>query len=444
MAEPEEPGNASVTFADIVNDANKDRAWYDLASVKPYVNLKNGYITVSVLSFVLMAIFGMVNIHVHDDCRVPEPSGRCCKCVELTTQQLDGQTIPKGTSLNSLYYGVVMIINSAFGIYYVITGVQSENKYQMLCMLVTQFLECARGLVDTLLDEADSQEAMQRKDISTGLMAAATVLLVVSCVLVTPVYRSFGWASNRRVGARRSVLQMYKRYQKFRALNRLDVQSSFLLFIIFLGYVAQTEAQGAWVWVALFLCDTFASRFMVKYLKQEDRVGVAISMMAKTFVIAWWSIVVWQYYQCYTRFEDSRAHTEGWYSTALAPNLESVADSFNGVSCLGRSTFHDDRTLEVVFLNLIQALIFRISSMLIGFAVVGNFGKGLKTALYDIEEEQSKVGQGLAEGSHTDDEDDEDDEQMQEFVPTRVVKAEHLAAASSTSALNNSADYRAM
>jgi hypothetical protein len=421
---PSEVENDSVSFADVIQAAAAETPWHERFQMKKLVNLKNGYIVISSLSFVLMAIFGIVSIDIFDECNVPAPTDRCCECLDLRPDQLQGQTMPRSTSVNNLYYGLVMIINSGFGIYYVFTGVMSENKYQILIMLVTQFLECCRGLVDTALDKPNSPSAVERRDTATGLMIAASVLFLLSCVVVTPVYRSFGWATSKRIGARRSTLQLYKRYQRFRALNRLDIQSSFLLFLIFLGYIASTEAQGSWVWIVLFLCDALASRFMVKYLKQEDKFGVAVSMVSKTFIVAWWAVVVYQYDQCYSNYEESRAATDGWWNSWIIPNLQETAASFNGRWCLGRDTFHDARTYELVVLNFAQALIFRFASMAMGMIVVANFGKGLKSAMYSLDEEQAKIGKGVAKGGDTDDE----DEAIAEFVPMRTVKAEDLAA----------------
>lgn len=405
-------------FADVVKSTKGKEAWWSVDVMK-YVTKKNAYVCVSVLSFTLMAIFGIVSMYLHDDCLVAKPEGRCCACLDVNATMMGGQEMPMRQSRNSLFYGILMLLNSFFGIYYVWNGVTTENKYQLLCMLVTQFLECSRGLVDTLLEEADSPDAAKRREINKWLMICASVLFLVSCSVVYPVYQSFGWRSFRRAGAKRSVLQMYKMYQRFRALNRLDVQSSFLLFIIFLGYLAETESQGAWVWICLFLTDSIASRAMVKYLKQEDMRGVIISVIAKTFVVIWWIVVVVQYLGCYERYTDSLARTKGWFDGPFYPDLKSVADSYNGVNCLAPKTFHDARTFEVMVLNLVQALVFRFSSVGIAYVVVRNFGKGLKHALYDIEDAPPKPLQPGDKDETEDDSDGSGDEQPMRFIPKK-------------------------
>jgi len=226
-------------FASIVATTRGEEKWYHV-DWKRHLSLKNGYMVVSSLSFFLMALFGFFMFHRPDRCMVSRPSGRCCSCLDVNESKMMGQVMPVITVNNDLYYGIIMVINSGFGIFYVITGVRSENKYQLLCMLATQLLEVARGLVDAILERPTDGAAETNRRVRENFMYAAGVLFFISLVLIKPVYGTIGWRIFRRGGAKRTVRQMYKWYQRYRAFNRLDVQSSFLLFLIFILY------SGAW------------------------------------------------------------------------------------------------------------------------------------------------------------------------------------------------------
>lgn len=378
----------------IIAASKGNRPWYERLNLSRYLNVKYAYLGVSVMSFMLMAIFGFVNMYVTEDCIIEDPPpARCCSCVKLNDTQLFGQTIPRQRSFNSVYYGVVMVINSVFGMYYVVVGLRNENKYQLFCMLITQLLECARGLGDSVLEPKSENEV--NRPIREGLMYAALALCLISGVLVRPVYKVFGWAIFRRGGAKHSTRQMYKRFQLFRALNRLDVQSSFMIFIIFILYL-DTIQRNWWVFAVLGICDIIASRSMVRCLKQESKAGFYVSTLAKLYVTIYWIVVLVDYEACYERYELSREVTTPWWTMDRAPDFQSVYASYNGLSCLAPLTVHDARTKEVIILNFVQALLFRLGSIVASTFVLRNFGKGLKGVFYKLEEAKGSTATAAA------------------------------------------------
>lgn len=365
-------------FEAIVNAAKPRRRWYQM-DLRSKLNAKTGYVTFAFGAFAIMFIFGALSIHVDDDCLIQNASGRCCSCVEIAnaTERLNGQVMPMKTSYNDVYYGVLMMINSLFGILYLYTGLTQENKYLLFCMVATQTLECSRGLIDVFLDKGGTL-LFERQ----ALMYLTIAFMVVGWIFLRPVYRMFGWKIFRQGGAKKTIRNMYKMYQRYRAANFLDIQSSFLIFIIFFFYLDVVRWHGYWVFICFFLCDISASRFMLKYLKREDMKGVIISVVAKLFVITWWVLVIYYYLSCFNRYRESRELTASWWELGYVPELMSVYESYNGLSCLAPGTVHDDRTLEVLAINFGQALLFRFGSLVITVFVCRDFGKGLRDVFY--------------------------------------------------------------
>lgn len=369
-------------FQAIVNASRPQRKWYQV-DWKNLLTAKMGYISFAFGAFAIMFLFGVLSIRVTQECAIQNTEGRCCTCVEIAdpVQRLHGQVMPTRTSWNDIYYGVLMMVNSLFGVLYLYTGLSSENKYLLFCMVATQTLECARGLVDIALDTTSSNKTTIAT-VRTAMMYITVVIMVAGWVFLRPVYRMFGWKIFRQGGAKKSIRNMYKNYQRYRAANLLDIQSSFLIFLIFFLYLDVVRWHGYWVFICFFLCDIQASRYMLKYLKREDLRGVIISVAAKVFVITWWVLVIYYYMSCFERYETSRALTGSWWQLGYVPELSSVYDSYNGLSCLAPNTVHDARTLEVLAINFAQALLFRFASLVISVFVCKDFGKGLRDVFY--------------------------------------------------------------
>jgi hypothetical protein len=210
---------------------------------------------------------------------------------------------------------------------------------------------------------------------------------------------------------------MYKKFQTYRALNLLDIQSSFMLFVILFLYL-RVQNFDYWAFFCMFVCDIQASRYMLKYLKHEDITGVVVSIIAKLFVVSWWAAILNSYQTCYSNFNNSRAATTTWFtptntSFQFAPDLNTVVASYAGKSCISDLTIHDARTSEMIYLNFGQAVLFRVGSIVVSIFVCKNFGRGLKDVFYTRESSDSErelVGGSLNNdsekryGEHSDEE----------------------------------------
>jgi hypothetical protein len=376
-------------FANIVNRSKPKTKWYKV-DIKRILDARVGYQVTAYGSFLLMMLFGILAMRIPSLCLVTNPTGRCCTCVydepfdSDALMRMNGQVMPRISTYNDVYYGVVMVINSLFGMLYIFTGLRDENKYLLFAMFATQTLECGRGLLDTFLER--SQENPAIRNTREIFMYCACGAMVGSWLFLRPLYKQFGWKIFRVGGAKKEIRQMYKTFQQYRALNLLDIQSSFMLFVIFFLYLS-VENFDYWAFFCMFLCDIQASRYMLKYLKHEDFTGVLISVVSKLFVVSWWTVILNTYLSCFNRFNDSRAATQEWFtptntSFGYAPDLGSVADTYAGTSCISSHTQHDARTLEMLLLNFSQAAVFRIGSIIVGFVVCRNFRRGLRDVFY--------------------------------------------------------------
>lgn len=367
-------------FQKIVDNTRGQKKWYQV-DWRRNCTITTGYVACSSLSFFLMALFGALNMKITSECAIHDPNSRCCDCPTLSAAHFDGQSMPKIDAWNDVFYGVMMIVNSGFGAYYIWAGVKHENKYLLFCMIATQALECFRGLVDVILEAEDVENAGMRI-LREVVMILACITMFGSWAFLHPVYKKFGWHIFRRGGAKKNVREMFKTYQRFRAFNRLDVQSSALLFVIFACYLSYARGVGVWVFIVMAVLDIASSGYLVKYYKREDKFGVLCSIAGKLFVVVWWLCVLQKYWLCYSRFGDSMDRTIPWLKLDAPVDFSSIRLTYNGVSCLADSTTHDARTQEVVIITLVQALLFRFFSLGVSFFVYRNFGKGMKDIFY--------------------------------------------------------------
>lgn len=403
-------------FANIVKRSTPKRKWYKV-DFRSLLDARVGYQITSYGSFILMMLFGILAFRVPSLCRIFQATGRCCQCVynepfsadSLT--HMNGQTMPRLDAYNEIYYGIVMIVNSLFGMLYIYTGLRDENKYLLFAMFATQTLECGRGLLDTFLERSLENQGIRYA--REALMFAACGVMVCSWMFLRPLYKQFGWKIFRVGGAKREIRQMYKTFQKYRALNLLDIQSSFMLFIIFFMYL-NVKNFDYWAFFCMFLCDIQASRYMLKYLKHEDMTGVIISVVSKLFVVSWWTVILNTYLDCFNSFNNSRKATAAWFtptnsSYEYAPDFGSVISSYTGATCISTMTQHDARTLEMIILNFAQAAVFRVGSILVAVLVCRNFKRGLRDVFYTRSKEESSreltdSGRPLNDDAMTEDE----------------------------------------
>jgi hypothetical protein len=384
-------------FASMAKGVRGETQWYQVnwAFLREYKTL---YTITACFSFFLLFLFGVVTLVPGNDCFLQQlDDDRCCSCLQVNETRAQGQQLEYFLGLNSVFYGIVMIVNSGFGFYYVIIGVRTENKYQLSCMIVTQVLEVARALFDTWFE---TNPTLKHRAVARQVLAySSLVTLVASGVLIPPLYKQFGWSIFRRGGVLKPVRERYKIYQMFRAFNRLDVQSSALLFLVFGLYLQFIWKGGWWIFVCILICDTLASRQLVRYLKREVHAGVYISMAAKSFVIIWWILITAEYISCKDRYINSVRVADKFWQLDPYPSYESVKSVYNGISCLNPFTHHDDRTWELLLMNLVQAVFFRVGSMFYGIRVAARFGGGLKAVFYREmalanSEEDSKIPEG--------------------------------------------------
>eukprot|EP00758_Cryptobia_borreli_P002459 Tbor_TRINITY_DN3046_c0_g1::TRINITY_DN3046_c0_g1_i1::g.17396::m.17396 len=258
---------------------------------------------------------------------------------------------------------------------------KTENKFVLFCILTTQIGECSRCFIDLMIthrkDEPNDMIKTQHAFLYIGI-----IFTFASCLFIYRVFKEFSWKIFRRGGAKRSIRELYKKFQRFRAVNLLDTQSSTLIFLLFIMYLDTVRKDGAWVFIMFLLCDIISSRYLIKYLKREDSVGVIISIIARLVVLIWWLTVLGVYFKCYIEYNESRARTAPWWNMERLPDLSSVVGSYRGLSCLAPGTSYDSRTLHLIIISSLMAVGFRIVSLVFAALRVKRFNRGLRDVFY--------------------------------------------------------------
>ena len=141
-----------------------------------------------------------------------------------------------------------------------------------------------------------------------------------------------------------------------------------------------------------------SSRYTVKYLKREDKAGVFLCLAVKVVVTGYWIALLGKSALCYSSYAESRRRTADWFNER-APDLMSVYHSYDGLPCIAPQTTFDDRTLELIAVNLAQAIVFRLLSALFALLCMRNFGHGLKEVFYKKQLEREILGRNTGDHS---------------------------------------------
>jgi len=133
----------------------------------------------------------------------------------------------QGRTSPAYYYYVVLIILTAIAmLYFAVESIFYENTFQ----LVGYYILTLSILINMTI-------AIAVDYFSFGVMFAlvTTIFWNILCVLIVyPLFKSFGWKLFRSVGTNRNMISLYRNYQAFLTILKIDIFS--IISIIMLLY----------------------------------------------------------------------------------------------------------------------------------------------------------------------------------------------------------------
>eukprot|EP00762_Andalucia_godoyi_P002122 ANDGO_02530.mRNA.1 hypothetical protein AMSG_03988 len=257
----------------------------------------------------------------------------------------------------STYYCILVLLTIIFLGYFGIDAVVQENSYQLVAFLLTTVLLTSRVVYSYVFARSDSNNK-NLTEVDQSLVFAAMIVACVCQVLYIPigykVYQSFGWKTFKRVGASSGIISMFKAYQIFLSIIKVDIQFCIVVTLMAGFFLDYHWAFGVIV-SGLFVTLVF-SYVVIDFGIKQERSGIVLayllfSLFAPAYIV----------YKLIMIYEDED----------LIKNVD------NGDS--------KDTTRYLLTISAVCALICRIGCMSTCIFCYTNFGKSLKEIVFDKE-----------------------------------------------------------
>ncbi|KAL6058881.1 hypothetical protein QOT17_014553 [Balamuthia mandrillaris] len=236
----------------------------------------------------------------------------------------------KETSLGS---GVIFLLISLFIVYFGFDGVLNENKFELFSFTAASFLFLLYGLNQVFSPD------IHRTIVFWVRFGCIAVMVPTNLALSFAVYRSFGWVIYRRIGADPTLQAMFKVFQVWTTLLKVDV---------FLGVIGV-------LMIGLFLFGGY-----------ELYIDIGFVVMTVLWAVACW----------FAAKQEVRWMMIAFFVFALVEPCYIVTKVII-VVVLKPSEYESLELIGPVVVGVL-ALIVRVLLVVTGILVFRNFGKGLR------------------------------------------------------------------
>jgi len=270
------------------------------------------------------------------------------------------------TGQSAIELGIVLIVLWLFLLYFAIDGVVNENKFALVGFIVATLVECFYVIYQFI------KKPTERKQ-HTVLARFVIVLALTSINLFLSwiVLKSFGWKLYKKVGADSVLVAMYKTYQKFTTVLRIDLLAQVLLALM-AGIYIFTEDQQGFIQGPEFIVDVIA---------------VVLNFG--------WVVLGWQAIR-----RENIPLLWAFITTALVAPVYIIV---KGVLLRDKFAHGDSFYLIPIIIVGVFTVITRISVLIWTFLTWRNFGQGLKTRVFNTTETSTPILDSSKDGK-----DDED------------------------------------
>lgn len=267
--------------------------------------------------------------------------------------------IASNPPFGSIFYSVLVMITSLFLTYFAADAVIQENSFQLSAFIVISLLLVLELVYHFVFDSVGRDSQKNASAVVNGLVEASLIVGMLGQMVFLGlwyfVFKSFGWRLFKRVGANAAFVSMFRQYQSFLSVLKIDVQ--FMINIVLLAGFFLEFQWALGVIIAVLLMTIVLSYGVVDFgIKQERKdivlVFLGFSLLAPGYII--YKIIV----------------------------IENDTSSIRNVSGAGSAT-----TVRSVLVTLgMLAVLCRLACLSLCVVVMRNFGRGLRNLVFDKEQ----------------------------------------------------------
>lgn len=147
-------------------------------------------------------------------------------------------------------YGLVVIVSTFFFAYFAFDGVLNENKFEMTAFALVSILLTLRIIFAFAVLDPNVTEvpAIANRWMTLAVMVVVCVLQVFLVWLFVKTWKHFGWKLYRTVGANKSLITYFMKYQIFLSMLKIDVQFG-LSLVLLAGFFLFDPASSTALWL---------------------------------------------------------------------------------------------------------------------------------------------------------------------------------------------------
>eukprot|EP00698_Gefionella_okellyi_P002996 TRINITY_DN12823_c0_g1_i1.p1 TRINITY_DN12823_c0_g1~~TRINITY_DN12823_c0_g1_i1.p1 ORF type:complete len:382 (+),score=54.63 TRINITY_DN12823_c0_g1_i1:67-1212(+) len=178
-----------------------------------------------------------------------------------------------------LAYGLVVIVNSIFFVYFAFDAIFNENRFELSAFALTSLVLCGR-LVWFFVSERGLwlQNTLQR--IVEWMALACMVVVIIMQLLIiwfsVQAWRAFGWKMWKEIrNADKSLLYAFGNYQAYLSALKIDLQFGCSLLILAAFFLYDPSTSYALYVVIAVIVLSFVWAFYGRYcIRREWRLGM--------------------------------------------------------------------------------------------------------------------------------------------------------------------------
>jgi len=153
-----------------------------------------------------------------------------------------GLTIRKmvvsGQDISEEKYGALILLNSVLLFMFAIDGVLNENAFELLSFIIISIFVTSITTYQFFWEPEKTE-----KIILLVRFASVCVFTPLNVIFTYLVYKAFGWAIYRKIGANIKLIDMYRCYQQMISLVKLDLQFGINLVLVAWMFLSDTIAD---------------------------------------------------------------------------------------------------------------------------------------------------------------------------------------------------------
>lgn len=181
----------------------------------------------------------------------------------------------------AVWFLTVILISVCFVLYFAVHGVLQTNAFEMIAFLLASLFLLLRLALEFATNSEECGVASNR-DLCLAFIVLASAFVVTAMAFSVKLYRDLQWKRYKALGAAVDTRRMYRYFEAFSALRKLDVQFSLVTLVTGVAFFVGTSKDLgpfatplSWACLVLFAVELLWERLGDYGVKRESARALA-------------------------------------------------------------------------------------------------------------------------------------------------------------------------